>query len=559
MTTLDTRPPEADLDLTPWQCPTCGYANQGIRGFCAGCRRPRPAPEGEPAVRQSAAPARKQASKPRPLPPPAPPQRPKGTGFGALEIVATVLVVVVLVAGILTAVVRSNEHTSLSATAPTGTASATSWDPRVLDIVQFVERRRGLQFKHPVPMDFLSDAAFDKKVTSSGPPSANQQSELANSLGTLRAVGLAEGSPNLQAAEDKVASQSILGLYSPKAKHVFVRGANLTPDVRVVLAHELTHALQDQYFGLSRLDNDDSGAGTAFRALAEADATRVEDSYVDALPSADAKAFEDTRSKQSKQADVPDVPEALVDDLAFPYVFGPAFVAALEDRGGNDAVNAAFHNPPQSEAQIVDPQSYLAGVTVTKVPAPALKSGQSRIDKPHDVGQVSLLEALGDRLPYDQAWGALKAWTGDQGLTYRENGKVCFAGDTALKDAAGADTYEAAAKAWAATMPAASVVRLSPTVVDLHSCDPGPGYTHAVPQPSAFKTLALRSELIAELQKAGLKYSLATCATDAVIAKVGASQLLDLDNVDNPNDPRVLQVQRVTRQAVATCQRTTTT
>jgi hypothetical protein len=172
---------------------------------------------------------------------------------------------------------------------------------------------------------------------------------------------------------------------------------------------------------------------------------------------------------------------------------------------------------------------------------------------------VSMLEVLGDRLPYAQGWGALKAWTGDQGLNYREAGKVCFAGDTALKDPAGADTFEAAARAWTATMPAASVARLSPTVVDLRSCDPGPAYTHPVPQPSAFKTLSLRSELIAELQKAGLKYPVATCATDAVIAKVGVGPLLALEDVTDENDPRVVPVQRATRQAVATCQRSTTT
>jgi len=352
-----------------------------------------------------------------------------------------------------------------------------------------------------------------------------------------------------------VASQGILGLYRPRAKHVFVRGSNLTPDVRVVLAHELTHALQDQYFGLSRIGNGDSGADTAFLSLAEADATRIEDSYVDSLPSADAKAFEATRAKQAKQADVPDVPEALIDDLAFPYVFGPAFVAALEDQGANEAVDRAFKKPPQSEAQIVDPQSYLAGIEVTKVSAPELKAGQRRIDKAHDVGQVSMLGILGDRLEYAQAWGAVKAWTGAQGGTYRDSGKVCFAGDTALKDAASADAYTAAAQAWAATMPAAAVKRLSPTVVDLRSCDPGPAYRHQVPQPSAFKTLGLRSELIAELHHAGLKYPLAACATDGVIAKMGVAPLLALNNVDNENDPRVVQVQRTTRQAVTTCQR----
>jgi len=408
-------------------------------------------------------------------------------------------------------------------------------------------------------MDFLNDAAFDKKVTNSDSPSVSQQNQLNDSVGTLRAVGLAEGTPDLQAAENKVASNSILGLYSPKDKRVFVRGSNLTPDVRVTLAHELTHTLQDQYFGLDHLGNGDSGVDTAFRALAEADATRVEDSYVASLSSADARAFESTRQQQVKKADVPDVPEALIDDLAFPYVFGPAFVAALEDQGGNDAINRAFKKPPQSEAQIVDPQSYLAGVAVTKVPAPELKGGQKRIDKAHDVGQVSMLEVLGDRLPYDQAWGAVKGWTGDQGLTYRENGKVCFAGDTALKDPASADTFQAAARAWAATMPAASVTRLSPTVVDLRSCDPGPAYTHAVPQPSAFKALSVRSELIGELHDAGLKYTLAACATDAVIAKLGVAPLLALEDVTNENDPRVVQLQRTTRQALSTCQRSTTT
>src|SRR5437588_3626483 len=130
-------------------------------------------------------------------------------------------------AGVLTAVVRSSEHTPspTTAAAPSGSTSASTWDPRVVDIVQFVERRRGLRFKHPVPVDFLDSATFDKKVTSSGSPSVGQQAELDRTVATLRAVGLVEGAPDLRAAENKVASHAILGLYSPRAKHVFVRGA----------------------------------------------------------------------------------------------------------------------------------------------------------------------------------------------------------------------------------------------------------------------------------------------------------------------------------------------
>ena len=70
--------------------------------------------------------------------------------------------------------------------------------------------------------------------------------------------------------------------------------------------------------------------------------------------------------------------------------------------------------------------------------------------------------------------------------------------------------------------------------------------------------LGLRSQVIAELQKAGLRYGLAACTTDALIAKMGAGPLIALDGVTNNSDPRVVQVQRATRQAIAACQRSTT-
>ncbi|MBV9043165.1 MAG: hypothetical protein JOZ68_19410, partial [Acidimicrobiia bacterium] len=190
-------------------------------------------------------------------------------------VIAVACIVAVLLAGIASAVVRTTSSSTTAAPRPPksttssspSTTVPTTWDPRVLDIVQFVERRRGLKFKHPVPMEFLDDATFDKKVTTSGSPSVGQQNEMNDTLGTLRAVGLAEGSPDLQAADNKLASNAILGLYSPHDKGVLVRGSNLTVDVRVVLAHELTHALQDQYFGLDRLANDTgSGEDTGFRA-----------------------------------------------------------------------------------------------------------------------------------------------------------------------------------------------------------------------------------------------------------------------------------------------------
>ena len=48
----------------------------------------------------------------------------------------------------------------------------------------------------------------------------------------------------------------MLAFYDPDAKEVVIRGGTKFLDVphRVVLAHELTHVLQDQHFDLNRLE-----------------------------------------------------------------------------------------------------------------------------------------------------------------------------------------------------------------------------------------------------------------------------------------------------------------
>jgi hypothetical protein len=379
-----------------------------------------------------------------------------------------------------------------------------------------------------------------------------------NFVATLRALGLVEGPLDLQQASNKLAANEILGLYSPRSKRVYVRGAQLTPDVRETLAHELTHALQDQHFGLERYRDSDtrSGVTTGYRTLFEADAVRVQTAYEASLSQDDQKALAQAHSQQMAQAKAADVPDVLENMLSFPYVFGPAFVYALERQGGNEAVDRAFEKPPVSEAQVLDPQSYLSGAPVTKVPAPHLQANQKRVDRPDDFGQVSLLMVLGQRLPFATIWPAVQGWTGDQYVTYREAGRLCVAIDSALRTPADTDRLAAAGTSWAATLPAATSTRSSPTVVELRSCDPGTaGPKQAVPQPSAFEVLSLRSELVAEGEKAGLSLPAATCASDRILAEAGAAQVLALSDVTDAKDPRARKVQTVAQRAFAACAR----
>src|SRR5437588_512232 len=83
---------------------------------------------------------------------------------------------------------------------------------------------------------------------------------------------------DLGAAESSLLSNGVAGFYDPTSKTLVVRGEKPTPYVRQVLVHELTHALQDQYFSINRpdLDRADDERGDGLLGLSEGDAVRVD-------------------------------------------------------------------------------------------------------------------------------------------------------------------------------------------------------------------------------------------------------------------------------------------
>ena len=469
---------------------------------------------------------------------------------------AAAAIAVVLVAGVASAVIRSS-HGGTHARYPS------AWDKRIEPIARFVESERGLSFRHPVPVEFLPEAAFKKRFANDQKPTVREQAELRDGVAVLRAFGLVQGDVDLRAAVSDLAQTQVVGYYDDQAKRVSVRGSDLTPDVRETLAHELTHALQDQHFDLRRFENGPDGAEEAYRALYEADAVRVQFAFDKTLPSDQQQALDFAHSQEAKGANetgtASTTPEALSDEFEFPYLFGPAFVAQLRRRGGNDGVDQAFRRPPRSEAQIVDPESYLSGVGVVPVAPPRLQPGQTRVEKPYDVGQVSLLTVLGARVDYGEAWTAVRGWAGDQAVPYRQAGRICVDVDTALRVSAQADAFATTASAWAAAMPpgaSATATRLGPTVVELRTCDPGrdaPGPQPA--RPSAFKVLATRSEIIAGALDDGAPYALATCAADKITERVGPAGMAALADISDEKDPRVKQAAAVGQRAATECAR----
>ena len=144
-----------------------------------------------------------------------------------------------------------------------------------MDIQRFVERERGLKFKTNVDVQLASDDEFtqmlDQELAKEGPALAESATGAARPRSDPSDRRLHEGQRDLL-------DNTVLGFYDPETKKLVVRGTEVTPFVRDTLAHELTHALDDQWFDLDRpqLDTADDETGFGFTALAEGDATAVE-------------------------------------------------------------------------------------------------------------------------------------------------------------------------------------------------------------------------------------------------------------------------------------------
>ena len=101
---------------------------------------------------------------------------------------------------------------------------------------------------------------------------------------------------------DALLEAGVLGFYDPETDELVVRGGDLSPMTRQTIAHELTHALDDQWFDLAKAEyeqsDDEVGFGVA--ALAEGNARRIDKLY--------AAQLDDDRSRHLGARTVSDPP-----------------------------------------------------------------------------------------------------------------------------------------------------------------------------------------------------------------------------------------------------------
>ncbi len=316
-----------------------------------------------------------------------------------------------------------------AAPVPSPTAGAIGVDRTILQRIEDqVARLRGLPRKGDVPVEFMSRSALRQYFISSLdrdylPDERESDQKLRVTLGLLR-----PDEDLLQITLDLLEEQ-VLGFYDEDDKKMYLVDdhGGFGPEEKSTFAHELTHALQDQYYNLDQLrpkhaHNNDRYA--AITAVAEGDAMLVERLWVqDNLTQEEVNRL-NTTGGTSKLDQAPLVVRA---ELLFPYVNGFDFVRRAFQRTSSYAgIDDTFKKPPDSTEQILHPDKYWAGEQPVEVTLPDLAKrmgeGWRQIDA-NVLGELDLrilLEQYGDRAVASRA---AAGWGGDRWELLEKDGR----------------------------------------------------------------------------------------------------------------------------------------
>jgi hypothetical protein len=226
-------------------------------------------------------------------------------------------------------------------------------------------------------------------------------------------------------------TEQIAGLYDPKAHEFYIADWIPLSEQRMVMAHELTHALEDQHFKIedwvkAARPNDD--AELARESVLEGSAMAAMVDYLlqgsgrslQDLPDIDpAMLVGDLNGTPTLQK----APPFLKDVLIFPYIGGMSFTAEALKPGGWPALPGVFAKPPVSTQQILHPALYRSGKVPDAVKLPELdKLLGSNWKKLEDnlMGEFGWKEILKQYIGEERAKPLAAGWNGDRYVVYEQ-------------------------------------------------------------------------------------------------------------------------------------------
>ncbi len=334
------------------------------------------------------------------------------------------------------------------------------------EMIQRVSQLRGLQPKASIPMGVKSRDEISKFLLERVKSDLDEE-ELQNEGKVLQKLGLIPTDLNYKDFTLKLLTEQVGGYYDPDKKTFFIAGWLPAEQQKPVMVHELTHALQDQYFDLNKVLKDDRKLHNDDRILAqqaifEGDGMAVMLDYLLEPAGRDFASLPDLvfvmQQYSNMSAEFPvfkTAPLYLKETLLFPYGFGAAFLQKVWAKNPSwEAVNKIYSDLPVSSEQIMHPEKYLATPRDDPKPVeledPAARLGTGwKISYRNVLGELGIDLLLRLQLPEEQSKRAAAGWGGDQVLLLEnESGNYAVLMATVWDSTDDADEFYQAMSDW---------------------------------------------------------------------------------------------------------------
>ena len=325
---------------------------------------------------------------------------------------------------------RAQDSSAAASHAASKSASDAAFLAAADEVLQEMSEITGLKLITPLKKSLRSREEIRAYVIKQMNEEKNPAERYADAR-TAEAFGLLPRGFDLDTFMVNVLTEQVEGLYDPRAQEFYIADWSPPGDQRMVMAHELTHALEDQHFHIeawSRAARPNEDAELARDAVLEGSAMAA---MVDYLMLGTGRSLKDLPEfdpsmllgELESTPTLKSAPPFLKDALIFPYISGLNFSAAILKNSGWSVLSGVFEKPPVSTQQILHPGLYKSGKVPSTVSLPSfekmLGKDWAKLDE-NILGEFGWKEVLKQFLDDDRAKSLAAAWGGDRYATYEQ-------------------------------------------------------------------------------------------------------------------------------------------
>ena len=346
-----------------------------------------------------------------------------------------------------TTAAQAMKQLCISADVAAGPVTRVPTPPAIAEVEDEVASVRDLPWERRVNVEPIDDTEMDRRLAKYFemyyPEEFYDRRSLAwQTIGALPPdVGYLEGLEAYQQGQ-------VLGFYNSQNEELVYAGdTDISRIEQFILAHELTHAIDDQHFDLDRLDDMaiacQDELGEAAVGVVEGSANHFATQVILRYPNPE-------MGELPAGGDTSEVPPMITELQNYPYTDGQRFVDAIADEGGTEAVNEALRSFPTTTEQILHPAKYPDDQPQdVDVPdfAPTFGDEWRDLDV-MVVGELWLRILLGLRLGDAEASAAAEGWDGGIYRAWSDGDDVAVALVTAWDSPTDAEAFATALRGW---------------------------------------------------------------------------------------------------------------